>query len=142
MSTPGSDPFAVGPPPARPPAPPGPPEPPTPAERASSARMVIVGVAALGTAVLAPPVGAVLGVLTLVLAARAGRASTGLRAVMVLVGGAAVVVGTAATVGALLLRTEITQYRDCVQGANTRVAQQSCQDALDAALRERVGIAP
>jgi len=139
VTTPGSDPFAVGPPPAGPPAAP---EPATPAERASSARMVIVGIAALGTAVLAPPVGAVLGVLTLVLTARAGRASTGLRALMVLVGGAAVLVGTAATVGALLLRTEITEYRDCVQGANTRLAQQGCQDALDDALRERVGIVP
>lgn len=129
MNEPERDPVAIG------------PTPPAPAQRALTARMVAVGVAALVASVLAPPLGALLGVLTLVQVARADRASGGLRALMGVVGGAAVVVGVAASIGAWLLRAEITSYRDCVQGANTRVAQQTCQDALDLALRERLGLA-
>jgi hypothetical protein len=104
--------------------------------------MVVVSVAALATAVLAPPVGVVLGVLALVLVVRTRASPPGLRVAMGLVAGAAVVLGVAVSLGAWVLRSELEEYRTCIQGANTRVAQQGCQDALDGALRDRLGVVP
>jgi hypothetical protein len=105
-----------------------------------TARMVVVAIAGLAAALVAPPVGAVLGLLALVLVARARAAAPGLRVAMAAVAGLAVVLGVVVSIGAWVLRTEISEYRACAQGANTLIARQTCQDALDAALRERLGL--
>jgi hypothetical protein len=97
-------------------------------------------VTAAVTSVLAPPVGVVLGLLTVVLAVRARSLRRAGRVTAGVIGGLAIAVGVAVTVVGLMFRTEITEYSRCLQGANTRLAQQSCQDALDQALRERVGL--
>jgi hypothetical protein len=131
----GQDPFRVT-APGSPAAVAGPPPPPSPQDRARAVRLVILAVAALATAVLAPPVGAVLGVLTLTLAVRSRSLRTATRVVAGVAGGIAVLVGIFVTASALLLRTEITEYSQCLQGANTRLAQQACQDALNEALED------
>jgi hypothetical protein len=131
----GQDPFRVT-APGSPTEVAGPPPPPSPQDRARAVRLVILAVAALATAVLAPPVGAVLGVLTLTLAVRSRSLRTGTRLVAGVAGGIAVLAGILVTASALLLRTEITEYSQCLQGANTRLAQQACRDALNEALED------
>lgn len=144
------DPFRLPPgggppPPSAPPQQDGPPPPQPPPvaadTRATRVRLTLLTVTAAVTSVLAPPVGVVLGLLTVVLAVRARSLPRAGRVTAGVLGGLAVAVGVAVTVVGLLFRTEITEYSRCLQGANTRLAQQACQDALDEALRERVGLA-
>ncbi len=115
---------------------------PTASQRAAPARLVILAVAAVVTSVLAPPVGALLGLLTLVLALRARSVGPGLRVTVALVGAGAMLVGVAVSAVAIAFRTEITDYSACLQGANTRLAEQACQQNLNDALGDRLGFVP
>ncbi len=119
-----------------------PPAPPTatPRQLAQPARLVIVAVAAVVTSVLAPPVGAVLGLLALVLALRSHAAGPGLRVTVAVVGAGAMLVGVAVSAVAVAFRAEITEYSACLQGANTRLAEQACQQALNQVLADRLGL--
>ena len=114
---------------------------PTPQARALGLRLAIVSVAAVASAFVAPPLGAVLGVMAIVLALRSkGRVLPRVRAIALVAGSIAVVVGVAISVVGWLCRTEITDYSRCLQGANTRQAEQNCQDALNDALSSRLGL--
>jgi hypothetical protein len=109
--------------------------------RAVALRLAIVSVAAVAAAFFAPPVGAVLGVVTLVLALRSkGSAPPRIRTIAIVAGTIAVVVGVAITVLFLVFRTEFTDYQQCIQGANTRQAEQNCQDAVTDSLTSRLGL--
>jgi hypothetical protein len=100
---------------------------------------------AIGAAILAiavPPVGMTIGVGTLVvLAVRRRRKVTLPRPVVILVmtaGVFAVLVGGLLSLVLLLLGTETTTLRECLVGANTRVAEQICQDDFADAVRDRL----
>lgn len=145
------DPFRVGGPvpPGSPPAdvphgqpggPAGPGRPGQPDRRATGTRLAILAVASLVTAVLFPPVGLALGILTIVAAVRSGErvGATG-RLAAVAAASAALVVSVAVIAVGLLFATEIGQYSRCLQGANTRLAQQACQDEFSDAVLSRLG---
>ena len=94
-------------------------------------------------AVAVPPAGFIVGVVTLVLAMRHRRAvfarlRMSPRVLSVGAGVFAVVVGGALTVVALFLGDESGQLRECLAGANTRVAEQICQDEFMDSLRHRL----
>lgn len=114
---------------------------PTPQARALGLRLAIVSVAAVASAFFAPPVGALLGVMAVVLALRSkGRVLPRVRTIALVAGSIAIVVGVAISVVGWLFRTEITDYTRCLQGANTRQAEQNCQDALNDSLSSRLGL--
>jgi hypothetical protein len=115
--------------------------PPGPQARRTAIRLAVLSVAAVGSAFFAPPVGAVLGVVAIVIAVRSRHlVPPRPRLLAILSGSMAVVVGTTLTGGALLLREEITEYRRCLQAANTVQAEQNCQDALSESLSSRLGL--
>ena len=117
------------------------PDEPTPQARALGLRLAIVSVAAVASAFFAPPLGAVLGLMAVVLALRSkGRVLPRVRTIALVAGFIAIVVGVAISVVGWLFRTEITDYTRCLQGANTRQAEQNCQDALNDALSSRLGL--
>ncbi|MGA7688920.1 MAG: hypothetical protein WCA29_06785 [Jiangellales bacterium] len=126
---------------APPPEPPPDPVEPLPQSRALALRLAIISVAAVAAAFFAWPVGAALGVVTVVLALRSkGTVPPRVRAIALVAGSIAIVVGVAISVVAWVFRTEFLDYNQCVQGANTRQAQQNCQDALTDALTSRLGL--
>lgn len=136
----GAGPPAVGgqPPSGQPPS--GGPSRAQPGRRPTGTRLAILAVACLLTAVLAPPVGVVLAIVTIVLAARSGdRAGSATRLLTVAAASAGLVVGIAATALGLLLADEVSEYSRCLSGANTRLARQACQDELTEALVSRLG---
>lgn len=94
-------------------------------------------------AVAVPPAGFIVGVVTLVLTMRHRRAVFArlrMSPRVVSVGGGvfALVVGGALTFVALFLGDETGQLRECLTGANTRVAEQICQDEFMDSLRHRL----
>lgn len=126
---------------APPPDPPPDPAEQTPQARALALRLAIISVAAVAAAFFAWPVGAALGVVTVVLALRSkGSVPPRVRTIALVAGSIAIVVGVAITVVAWVFRTELIDYNQCVQGANTRQAEQNCQDALTDALTSRLGL--
>lgn len=133
--TSGQAPGAPNPPPQ---APPDPVEP-TPQARALALRLAIISVAGVAASFFAPPFGAVLGVVTVVLALRSkGVVLPRVRTIALVAGSMAILVGVALSAVGWLFLDEIVDYRQCTQGANTRQAQQNCQDALTDALRSRL----
>lgn len=127
------DPFRVG-------GPAGPGRPGQPDRRDTGARLTILAVASLVTAVLLPPVGLVLGIVTVVAAVRSGeRAGAAARLTAAAAASAALVISIAVIAVGLLFVTEISRYSRCLQGANTRLAEQACQDELNEALLSRLG---
>jgi 4-hydroxybenzoate polyprenyltransferase len=103
--------------------------------------LAVLSVAAVTAAFLAPPLGAVLGVVAVVRAVLArALVPRRTRLVAIAAGVVAVVVGLTITAAALLLREEITEYSRCMQAANTVQAQQNCQDALNSSLSSRLGL--
>lgn len=109
--------------------------------RRMAVRLTVQAIASVATAFLAPPVGAALGLVTVVQAARAGgRVATRTRVLTIVASAVAIVVGVAATAVGLAFRTEITDFSQCSQAANTQLAQQNCQDSLNDALRSRLGL--
>jgi hypothetical protein len=96
-------------------------------------------------AVLLPPIGALLGLLGAVRAARLRPAvvAAGLRPSLTtlpfVTGVVAVGVGMAATVVVVALGPELLELNRCLQAANTRTAEANCQDAFQVALSQRLG---
>jgi len=114
---------------------------PDPQARRTAIRLAVLSVAAVGSAFFAPPVGALLGVVAIVIAVRSRReVPSRPRLLAILSGSIAVVVGTALTGAALFFREEITEYSRCRQAANTVQAEQNCQDALNESLASRLGL--
>ena len=98
---------------------------------------------ATAMAVAVPPAGFIVGVVTLVLAMRHRRAVFARLRIsprVVSVGGGvfALVVGGALTLVALFLGDGTGQLRECLSGANTRVAEQICQDEFMDTLRDQL----
>jgi hypothetical protein len=95
----------------------------------------------MAAAFFAPPVGAVLGVVAVVLAVRARHSVPRRTRVLAIgAGSVAVVVGLTITGVGLLFRDEITQYSRCLQAANTVQARQNCQDTLNESLSAKLGL--
>lgn len=151
MSQPGGeprDPFRTDGPPPPPQAPSPSPssgpddrEPPTPQARRRAIRLAVVSIAAVGAAFFAPPVGAVLGVVAIVLAVRSKTVVPSRPRVIAIVSGViAVLVGVVLSSAALLFRAELVEYDRCRNAANTVQAQQNCQDALNESLASRLGL--
>lgn len=142
------DPFRTdGSPPPRPEGPPRSPgggddrQPPSPEARRKAIRLAVVSIAAVGGAFFAPPLGAVLGVVAIVLAVRATHVVPARPRVLAIVSGSiAVVVGVVISAAALIFRAELVEYNRCRQAANTVQAEQNCQDALNEALASRLGL--
>jgi hypothetical protein len=61
------------------------------------------------------------------------------RVAAALVAAGALVVGLGVTAVAIAFRSELGTYSTCLQGANTRVAEQTCRADLDDALEQRLG---
>jgi hypothetical protein len=104
---------------------------------------VLAAVAAV-TAVTLPPVGVALGVGLLVVGARLrrdpGAREVGVAATWVpyVGGGFAVVVGLVMTALALFFTRELADLRECLAGANTRVAEANCQDEFRQRIEQRL----
>ena len=123
--------------------------PPGPQGRDAVRNTRALGLTAVIAAVMAiaiPPAGVVLGIATLVVAARhrasAGGPSLSRQAMVLSVSGGvfALVVGGLLSLFSLLLGTETGQLRECLAGANTRVAEQACQsEFMDAVQRRLTG---
>jgi hypothetical protein len=100
----------------------------------------VLAAGAVIMAIALPPVGLALGIATLVVMALRRTGKVGMSrptALLTVVSGVfAVVVGGLLSVLLLLLGQEMTSLRECLAGANTRVAEQVCQDEFrDAVLR-------
>jgi hypothetical protein len=106
---------------------------------------MLSGIAAVLSVAFAP-VGLALGVATLVVAylrrgdARRARLGSLSAAIPVAGGVFAVVVGGILTVALVLIGDELRDYQQCVQGANTRVAEERCQNELIDALDGRFNL--
>ena len=97
---------------------------------------------------VAPVLGLALALGGMVLAWRATRRARRTGGTAPAAGGAvaAGLLGTVLTalLGAalLLFHDEITDYDQCLRGANTRVAAAACRERLEARIEERTGIRP
>jgi hypothetical protein len=112
----------------------------------SARTLGLVAVIAAVMAIAIPPAGIVLGIVTLVVAARsrssAGGPQLSRQAMVLSVSGGvfALVVGGLLSLFSLLLGAETGQLRECLAGANTRVAEQGCQsEFMDAVQRRLTG---
>jgi hypothetical protein len=124
--------------------------------------VVVAGVAALALVFVLPPLGFVLGIVTLVYAIRLMRRTRPQPQELLTPTGQPVTVkvpqpgrtgavfglvlaGTATALGGVLIVlfavfwTEISDYASCHNDANTRQGEQKCQDALKDAILNRVG---
>lgn len=136
--------------PTRPPAPPPqapPPQAPPPRRsepnetRGLVLRVALLAAAALGLAFAVPPLGLVLGVVVAVAVVRLGvQLPTQARAIVMGSALVAAVVGLSITVVTAVFRGELAAYSDCIDGANTHLARQNCQDALYASVSDRLGL--
>jgi len=104
--------------------------------------LVVLATGAAILAIAVPPLGMAFGVGTLVvLALRRQRKITLPKPAVVLAmtaGIFAVLVGGFLSVVLLLLGSEMATLRECLAGANTRVAERVCQDEFADAVRDRV----
>lgn len=104
-------------------------------------RLSVIAAAALVCSVVAPPVGALLGVVVIVLAARSSRVlPRRTRALIVAVGVLAAFVGVVVSGVAAAFRDEVGDYSRCVEAANTQQARENCDTALRDALSSRLGL--
>jgi tRNA C32,U32 (ribose-2'-O)-methylase TrmJ len=103
-------------------------------------RLSVIAAAALVLAVVVPPLGAVLGVVVVVLAVRSSRVlPRRTRTLVVAVGVLAAFVGVVVSGVAVVFGEEVADYSGCVQAANTQQARENCDIALREALRSRLG---
>ncbi len=114
-----------------------------PADSARQTRLLIfVAISAAILAIAVPPIGLAAGIGTLVvLVVRQRRTASVPKPVAILAisaGVFAVLVGGLLSLVLALLGAETTALRECLAGANTRVAEQGCQDEFAEAVRRRV----
>lgn len=104
-------------------------------------RVGLVAAAAVGMAFILPPLGMVLGVVVAVAVVRLGaRLPARARVVLIGSGMLASVIGLSITVVTAVFRSELGTYSACMDGANTHLARQNCQDALYASVSDRLGL--
>lgn len=131
-------------------APEGPSErPPTDDERKHLRRralsLSVMAGLALVSAVFLPPVGLLLGIVTVVQAVRFGgdarriELNPAVRGVQFGGGITAIVVGLVLSIGMAVLWDELTTYQSCQAGAQTHVALERCQNELMDDLEDRFG---
>lgn len=121
----------------------------SPEQRASAVRRarrtVLLSALAILAAVFLAPVGVLLGVLVVVravmLRAELRRARIGSAAVVIPVAGgiAAIIIGLTISILAIVFGEQILDYRDCMSGANTKIAQDRCYSDFRDAVDERLG---
>lgn len=110
---------------------------------------MLLGMTSLVLAVLAPPIGAVLGIWTIVTGRRRlppdpatgtppPRGSS--QTFGVVAGAVAAIGGVLLSIAFLVFMDDITEYNECRAGANTRVAQDACQSAFEDAILGRFGL--
>lgn len=118
-------------------------EPDDAATRAQAVRLSVVAVVAVAASFVAPPVGGLLGLVAIVRAVRSrGTVPTRIRGLVIAAGTLAAVVGVVATSLLILFRVEVSDYRQCLAGANTQQARDNCTAALNDALTTRLGLTP
>jgi hypothetical protein len=104
--------------------------------------LVFLAISAAFFALAVPPIGLAAGIGTLVVLAVRQRRNVSMprRAVIVVMttGVFAIVVGGFLSLVLALLGDETAAFRECLAGANTRVAQQVCQDEFADAVRSRI----
>jgi hypothetical protein len=104
--------------------------------------LVFLAISAALLALVMPPIGLAAGIGTLVvLGVRQRRKLTVPRRTFILAmttGLFAILVGGFLSLVLALLGTETAAFRECLAGANTRVAQQVCQDEFADAVRSRI----
>lgn len=117
-------------------------QPPGPAASRQARLVGLLAVLAVVTAVALPPVGVVLGAVTLVSAV---RQRTGARFLRMPARGAsmaggliALVVGGVLSVVSVVFGDELGRHGECLAGANTRVAEQNCHDEFRDAWQRRL----
>ncbi|HSK26794.1 MAG TPA: hypothetical protein VK894_07785 [Jiangellales bacterium] len=104
---------------------------------------LLAAVAAVSAVVL-PPVGFALGIAVLVSGVRIRRDEAArhlgatVTVVPIVAGTFAVLVGAGLTALAVYLGSELTEWRDCMAGANTRIAEANCQDELRRVVEEKL----
>jgi hypothetical protein len=104
---------------------------------------VLAAVAAV-TAVTLPPVGVALGIGLLIVGARLRRdpraREVGVAATWIpyVGGGFAIVVGVVMTALAMFFSGELADLRECLAGANTRVAEANCQEEFRQRIEQRL----
>ena len=119
-------------------------QPPDPDTARQARTLGLLAAIAAVMAIVVPPAGVVLGVVTLVLAARRrsrdrfARIGLSVRAASVAGGVFALVVGGLLSLVSVLLGEETGQLRECLAGANTRVAERICQNEFMDALQSRL----
>lgn len=102
-------------------------------------RLSIVAAAALVCSVVAPPIGAVLGLVVIVLTVRSSAVlPRRTRHLVVAVGVLAAFVGVVVTGIAVAFRAEISDYSQCIQAANTQQARANCDTTLREDLTSRL----
>lgn len=136
-----------------PPAPPRPPKDPMvlvegPNEATAAQRRIrlsiVLGVAGVLTTILLP-VGLTLDVAAIVIGLRArrrARSAGGTRGRHLLgpcLGGTGVVLSAALVVLLIALWSPFSQWTDCMDGANTAIAEHTCKERLRADVRDRIG---
>ena len=111
--------------------------------RVQAIRLSVAALVAVVAAFVAPPIGALLGIVAVVRAARSrGTASVRTRGLVIAAGTLAVLVGVVATSMLLVFRVEVGDYRQCLAGANTQQARDNCTTALNDAITTRLGLTP
>lgn len=104
--------------------------------------LVFLALSAAILAIAVPPIGMVAGIGTLIaLAARQRRHQKVPRRAFLLAvttGVFAILVGGFLSIVLALLGAETAAFRECLAGANTRQAQQVCQDEFADAVRARI----
>ena len=109
--------------------------------RVQAIRLSVVALVAVVASFVAPPVGALLGVVAIVRAVRSrGTASARTRGLVIAAGTLAALVGVVATSMLLVFRVEVSDYRQCLAGANTQQARDNCTSALNDAVTTRLGL--
>jgi hypothetical protein len=104
--------------------------------------LVFVAISAAIMAFAMPPMGLAVGIGTLVVLAVRRRRNTAVPRTAAIVattaGVFAVLVGGFLSLVLAMLGTEMAAFRECLAGANTREAQEVCQDEFADAVRRRV----
>ncbi len=121
---------------------------PSPQERMAVLRRtrvtLLIGMLGMLLAVFVPPVGLALGVLALVrllkdrAAIRAARLGGAAEVIPLVTAVSAIVIGSVVSALIALFLREILDYRSCVDGANTVIAESKCEQEFMDALRDRL----
>lgn len=106
-------------------------------------RVTLLGALAAVAAVLLPPLGFIGGIVAIVLGARLVsplrvKGVTLVGAVLPISSGAfALVVGGLLTALLVIAAPELRDFRDCMSGANTRLAEEACQEEFTQRISDR-----